>query len=163
MDCCSPGSDFFEWIKTISPVIVTMIFGGIAGAITWRQYKVAHAKMKLDLFERRFKIFQQTLEILSWTFKDGTRETNWGLATPFNNFLPEAAFLLGPEISDYLNLCIKNWTELHGLQAEKYNEAGKDRQKKIERSTALTNWFFEQGSTGCRAKFGVYLDFRNWK
>jgi hypothetical protein len=33
-----------------------VVIGGIAGYIAWRQYKVAHAKLKLDLFDRRFVI-----------------------------------------------------------------------------------------------------------
>jgi hypothetical protein len=163
MDCCVQGSICFEWMKGVPAAFVALVIGLIAAGITWRQYKVAKAKLKLDLFERRLAIFQKTWEILSLTVKDGTREKNWGLGTPFNNFLPEASFLFGPEIGDYLSLCIKHWTELYGLQAEKYSDQGKDRQKNIERSTELTNWFFEQASTGCKAKFGKYLDFANWK
>jgi len=150
-------------MKGVPAAFVTLIIGGIAAGITLRQYFVAKAKLKLDLFERRLAIFQKTWEILSEAVVKGTREKNWGLATPFNNFLPEAAFLFGPEISEYMNECSKNWTELNGLQAEKYADAGKDRQKNIERSTELTRWFLEQASAGCKTKFGVYLDFANWK
>jgi hypothetical protein len=163
MDCCVQGSICFEMVKGVPAAFVTLIIGGIAAGITLRQYYVAKAKLKLDLFERRLAIFQKTWEILSLTVRDGTLEKNWGLATPFNNFLPEAAFLFGSEISDYLSLCTRNWTQLRGLQAEKDDVAGKDRQKNIERSTELTNWFFEQASTGCKAQFGKYLDFSNWK
>src|ERR1700685_2151371 len=54
-----------------------------------------------------------------------TREKRYGLATPFNNFLPEAAFLFGEDISDYLNECSKSWTELYGLEAELNDVAGR--------------------------------------
>jgi hypothetical protein len=147
----------------VPAAFVTLIIGGIAAGITWRQYKVAQAKLKLDLFERRYKIFHQVWEILSWTVRDGTREKNWGLATPFNNFLPEAAFLFGPEIGVFLDKCTKSWTELSGLQAEKDGIGGRDKQKNIERTSELTTWFFEQASTGCKEQFGKYLDFANWK
>jgi hypothetical protein len=93
----------------------------------------------------------------------GTREKNWALATPFNNFLPEAGFLFGSEINDYLNQCGRNWTELNGLQTEKNDVAGKDRQKNIERSSELTCWFFEQASTGCKVKFAKYPKFADTK
>jgi hypothetical protein len=52
---------------------------------------------------------------------------------------------------------------LSGLQAEKNDVAGKDRQKNIERSSELTNWFFEQASTGCKVMFAKYLNFTDPK
>jgi hypothetical protein len=68
--CCSPGSICFEMLKGVPAAVVTLIIGGIAGAVTWRQYKVAQAKLKLDLFERRFKIFQLTCNAASDTARE---------------------------------------------------------------------------------------------
>jgi hypothetical protein len=168
--CCSPGSPCFEWINALGPSFVALVIGVIAARIAWTQKEVARsqkevaqAKLKLDLFERRYKIFHRTWEILSAVVRDGTQEKRgrYGLATPFNNFLPEAAFLFGKEIEIYLNELVKHWTELGGLEAEKDDSA--DRVKNIARTTDLKNYFFEQASTGAKAEFGKYLDFANWK
>lgn len=160
MDCCSPGSDCFEWIKTIAPVIVTVIFGGIAGAITWRQYKVAHAKLKLDLFERRFKIFHQTWVAVSDTAINGIQDDeHQGMFAPLNNFGPEAAFLFGKDIEAYIDEIGSNWFELRRIQKPSNPKAAQDAFREAE----LTNWFVEQGTKGVKAKFSPYLDFSNWR
>jgi hypothetical protein len=150
-------------MKGVPAAFVTLIIGGIAAGITLRQYYVAKAKLKLDLFDKRYSIFHQTWVLLSQAVVGGTREKNYGLATPFNNFLPEAAFLFGPEISAYLDECTKNWAELSGLQAEKSDAVGTDKQKNIARTSEVENWFFDQASKGAKAKFGKYLNFENWK
>jgi hypothetical protein len=163
MHCCVQGSICFEMMKGVPAAFVTLIIGGIAAAITYRQYKVAQAKLKLDLFERRFKIFHLTWVAVSDTVIRGTRDENHGLFTPFNNFRPEAAFLFGSDIEDYVDELAHNWNELHALEVEKDDVAGKDRNKNIARSSELKNWFFEQGSKGVKARFAPYLDFANWK
>src|ERR1700722_14950247 len=92
----------FELVKGLPAAFVTLIIGASAAGIAYRQYEVARAKLKLDLFEKRYAIFQQTWEILSGVVRNGTRAENYGLATPFNNFLPQAAFLFGEPIKRYL-------------------------------------------------------------
>ena len=154
---CVQGSICFEMMKGVPAGVVTLVIGSIAGVITWRQYQVAKAKLKLDLFDRRYAIFHKTWVILSDVVIKGTREDHHGLATPFNRFLPEAAFLFGPEIFDYLSDLSDKWNELHGLEGEKNTAAS------IPRTTELTQWFFDEASTGAKAKFGIYLDFQNWK
>jgi len=106
--------------------MLALVIGIVAAYIAFRQYRVARAKLKLDLFEKRFIIFHQTWVILFETVRSGTREKNYGLGTPFNNFLPEAAFLFGKDVENYLNNATKKWTELHALEAES-NGVGVDR------------------------------------
>jgi hypothetical protein len=160
--CCAQGSICFELVKGLPAVIVTLIIGAIAAGIAFRQYKVAKAKLKLDLFEKRYAIFHQTWEILSEVARNGTREKKHGLATPFNNFLPEAAFLFGKPIERYLDEVSTKWTQLYGLEAER-DGTGIDRSANIAKASELQGWFFEQASRGARSQFGRYLDFENWK
>jgi hypothetical protein len=155
MDCVQ-GSICFEMAKGIPAAIVTFFIGCIAARITYNQFMVAKAKLKLDLFEKRYAIFHQTWVILSDVVIRGTREDHHGMATPFNNFLPEAAFLFGPEIYNYLDEVSTKWTELHGVEGDKDNVAAgliKD---------DLELWFFNQASKGAKEKFSKYIDFQNW-
>jgi hypothetical protein len=137
----------------------TALIAVAVAVIAWRQYRVAQAKLKLDLFDKRYAIFQQTWEILSAVIISGTREKNWGLATPFNNFLPQARFLFGPDVSKYLDEASRKWTELHGLEAE--GVVGN--QELIQKKWALTTWFEEQAKEGCKVMFDPYLNFKKWK
>jgi hypothetical protein len=158
--CCVQGSICFEWIKTLPTTLVALIFGAIAAGITYHQYAVTKAKLKLDLFDKRYAIFQRTVTLLDVARK-GTRERNYGLA-PFNDFRPQAAFLFGKPIERYLIEASTKWNELHGLEGE-LDGAGIDRQANIASSRVLKNWFEEQVLNGAKAQFGAYLDFESWK
>jgi hypothetical protein len=158
VSCCTQGSICFELVKGLPAAVVALIIGLIAAGIAYRQYKVAQAKLKLDLFERRFVIFHKTWEILSETATKGTREHNYGLATPFNNFLPEAAFLFGPDVEKYLDNTATKWTELYGIEGDT-NNAARHAAKKAE----LQGWFFDQANKGVKEIFGRYLNFHKWK
>ena len=167
--CCSPGSPCFEWIKALGPSLVALVIGVIAAHITWTQKEVARsqkevaqAKLKLDLFERRYNIFHQTWVSVSEVVQTGTREQNLGFGTPFNNYRPEAAFLFGKDIEAFIDELVHNWAELHALEAERDGQ-GPDRMMIIERMRKLRDWFFEQASKGVKDRFAPYLDFANWK
>lgn len=153
----------------LSPVVLELVKGIptalialIAAFIAYRQYRVAHAKLKLDLFEKRYVIFLETWKILSKVVSSGTRTESFGLGTPFNNYLPQAAFLFGTDIESYLKDAIRKWTELWALEGEiggqGVNDAGAT-QKIME----LRGWFFEEASSGAKLRFSKYLDFEEWK
>jgi hypothetical protein len=159
---CVAGSICFELLRGVPAAVVALLVGGIAAGIAYRQYGVARARLKLDLFEKRFAIFHKTWEILSEVVMKGTREKNYGLATPFNNFLPEAQFLFGEPIKKYLDEVSSRWTRLYGLEAER-GEEGIDRHANISEARELKCWFHEQASTGVKAQFDPYLNFENWR
>jgi hypothetical protein len=157
MESCITGSICFEMMKGVPAGLVTLVIGSIAGAITWRQYQVAKAKLKLDLFEKRYAIYHKTWVILSDAVIRGTAEDHHGMATPFNNFLPEAAFLFGPEIARYLDEVSTKWTQLNGLTRSFSTAENPEKIKELE------VWMYTQATTGAKAKFAKYLDFKNWK
>ncbi|MES1190137.1 MAG: hypothetical protein ABUS47_03545 [Steroidobacter sp.] len=160
---CLQGTICFELIKGLPAAFVTLIIGFIAALIAWRQYRVAAAKLKLDLFDKRYLIFQKTWEIFSEVVRDGTRAKSYGLATPFNNFLPQAAFLFGTDIYTYLDQASKNWTELRGLEAEETAVTGSDKSENIARASELRQWFHDEASEGAKRTFEKYLSFERWK
>ena len=163
MSCCLSGSICFELIKGLPAAFVTLIIGVIAAAIAFRQYRVAKAKLKLDLFEKRYAIFQQVWAIFSEVVLDGgVKKNNYGLATPFNNFLPQAAFLFGKSIENYLAEAVKKWTEM-GTAETYIEQQGADLQQWAEKRRVLSIWFEEQASRGLKRVFGPYLNFEEWK
>jgi hypothetical protein len=166
MDCVQ-GSICFEMMKGVPAGVVTLVIGSIAGLITWRQYQVAKAKLKLDLFEKRYAIFQKTRITLSDVFIRGTEEDHDGIAAtpPFINFMPEATFLFGPEIEKYLDELSGKWNEHHALSDEKVEMVGPDghKNKDSEGLKKLDLWFYAQATKGVQEKFSKYLNFANWK
>jgi hypothetical protein len=140
----------------------TALIAVIAVCITYQQYRVSRAKLKLDLFEKRYAIFLETWKIFSKVVTHGTRTESYGLGNPFSNFLPQAAFLFGKDMENYLVNAIHKWTELWGLEGEA-GGLGVDPVHNAQKIAEIKNWFFEEASNGAKIRFGIYLDFEVWK
>jgi hypothetical protein len=153
MDCCAQGSICFELIKSLPTALIALI----VAIISYHQWRVSKAKLKLDLFDRRYEIFMKTWKILSGVVSNGTRTENLGLGTPFNNFLPEAKFLFGKDVSNYLDEVSNKWAKLHGIE-------GMDRASEYAaEKTVLLTYFHDQAEKGVKEVFGPYLNFDEWK
>jgi hypothetical protein len=145
------------------PAALVALTVGIAGwFIARHQAAVAQAKLKLDLFDKRYPIFLRVWKIMSEVVTKGTREKNYGLGTPFNNFIPRARFLFGPDVELYLSQAVKKWAHLHALEAE-IGGAGVRAADYAEKRRELLDWFEEQAQRGVKELFGRYLDFEKWR
>ena len=159
----APCSSVSPWLVTGVPAALVALAVGVAGwLINRHQANIAEAKLKLDLFDKRYPIFLQTWQIMSEVVSKGTREKNYGLGNPFSNFMPQARFLFGRDIEAYLSHAVKQWTDLYAIEAEIGN-AGARASEYAKRRSDLLQWFFDQASTGVKDLFGPYLDFENWK
>jgi len=49
----------------IAQLVTTLVLGLIAAYIAWRQWRTAHDRLILDLFERRFQVFQELMPTVS--------------------------------------------------------------------------------------------------
>jgi hypothetical protein len=157
--CCGPVC--IALIQGIPAGLVTLTVGIVGGLIARRQAAVAEAKLKLDLFEKRYPVFQETWEIMSEVAMKGTREKNYGLGNPFSNFMPRARFLFGKGVEAYLSDAVNKWADLHAYEAEREDPAAAAQNAAKVRD--LKNWFFDQASTGVKELFGPYLDFEKWR
>ena len=61
--CCGPVC--IALIQGIPAALVTLTVGIVGGLIAYHQSAVAQAKLKLDLFEKRYPIFQETWKNMS--------------------------------------------------------------------------------------------------
>ena len=148
-------------VQGIPAGLVTLTVGIVAGVMAHRQAAVAEGKLKLELFEKRYPIFEETWEIMSEVVMKGTREKHYGLSHPFANFTPRARFLFGPEVGDYLSQAASKWIELHAYEGERDDPAAAA-QNAVKVAT-LKQWFHEQASTGVKDVFAPYLGFEKWR
>jgi len=149
-------------VQGIPAGLVTLTVGMVAGVIAHRQAAVAKAKLKLDLFDKRYPIFEEVWKIMSAVVNKGTRDQNYGLFTPFNNLIPRTRFLFGPDVEAYLSEAVKKWAHLHALEAE-IGGAGVRAADYAEKRRELLDWFEEQAQRGVKELFGPYLAFERWK
>jgi hypothetical protein len=150
-------------MKGVPTAVVALVIGLVAALIAYRQYRVAHAKLSLDLFDKRYAIFLAIWEILSETARRGVAKGPTNLATPFNNYIPQAAFLFGSEIEEYLNTAVKNWADMWAIQKNTEDNRNVVQQSDIARRSELEKWFFQEASEGAKRRFGKYLNFEQWR
>ncbi|MDB5622138.1 MAG: hypothetical protein JWR39_701, partial [Devosia sp.] len=72
--------------------------------VSVRQWRIARAKLKLDLFEKRFGVFMDARRVISELGQTGKVEDD-GLP---NEIIARGRFLFGPEVLELLS-------ELHSL------------------------------------------------
>lgn len=148
------------------PAALVALTVGIAGAfIAWRQYATARAKLKLDLFERRYEIFMAVWTHLSFIKEHGCELMNesgpkYEAFKEFRNNIPQSGFLFGRDIERYLSEINQNQMDLWGLEIHSGLRAlsPSESVKKSE----LTAWF-DRESRYAKVRFKPYLDLRKWK
>jgi hypothetical protein len=87
-------------MAAIAQIITTFMVGLIAAYIAWRQWRTSHDRLILDLFERRFQVFQELTRTVSAAVNKPHPEIN-DLAD-FDQASEKARFLFGPEVRGYL-------------------------------------------------------------
>ena len=121
--------------KELGPVEVRLILGAITAYIAWRQYRVAHSKLSLDLFERRYKVFVHIWAICIDAV--GQQKSYFMIyiarTTPFDEFWPQASFLFGADVNKFIEQTVAGWLTLSRLE----RQAEKDPMILEERKEAL--------------------------
>jgi hypothetical protein len=162
---------WLEVLKVGATVLASAVAGWVAYNIGSAQKDIAsrqastaeavkninQAKLNLDLFEERYKLFEEVWGFLSRPFDYSSRAV--GNPT-FTNLIPRARFLFGKEIGDYM-------TEAHSKQIElatlllmsDKKTLNNEQSKKLQ---DLEHWFHSE-ATACYIRFGDYLDFSHWK
>ncbi len=57
-----------QYFQALGPTLVAVVLAYIAAAIQFRKWRTAYDKLRLELFERRFKIYDETREFLITVF-----------------------------------------------------------------------------------------------
>lgn len=158
---CAQNSICFELIKGLPAAFVAQVIGLIAAGIAYRQYTVARAKLNLDLFEKRYQIFEKTWGFLSSAVQVGPPES--GFSSPFDNLVPQASFLFGNQVEEYMRTASRHMTELWMINTRAKARPGVMAPEDIAREKELLEWFLNQAREGAKQVFGQYLDFSAWR
>jgi hypothetical protein len=163
-DWLTPGSVSFELIKGLPAGVITgmitSVLGYIAIQIQKEQVRVARAKLNLDLFEKRYKIFEATWSELSLAIQKGPE----GPSNPnFTNLFPQAQFLFGSEIREYMLEISINITKLWVIRQQTKASGNIMSTENTQTELELSSWFEVHAKDECRSRFGRYLDFSNWR
>jgi hypothetical protein len=148
-----------DLVKGIPAAIVALTLGVVASLIAYRQYHVARAKLNLDLFDKRYQIFLETWQALSEAAIKPLERRAMG--TPFNNNIPRARFLFGPDVETYLEKASTHWSQLRAMQT--MVESSNGRPEHAEQLQEIQGWFDAEAQRGVKLKFGMYMNFERWR
>jgi len=155
-------------ITSIIFAIPTLIIAGIVALITILQYQtnkrqqlVNEEKFKLDLFDRRFKVFDATRNLFLQI--TNSSDIDKQKIKEFRVSASDAGFLFNDEISKYLEEILKKANILNFAASEsKAINAGSRLDKLYKIQDDITEWFDVQ-SKEVKKVFSPYLQFKIWK
>lgn len=137
--------------------ILTFIVGLIAAYIAWLQWKLAHNKLRLDLFDRRYKVYDATRRFLIAIDSEADFSN-----TQLFNFTAEtsdAIFLFNSDVIDYLELIKNRSIEMRLKEKNSISmQDGNERSRLIEENAELLLWLSEE-IKNMKSVFSPYLDF----
>jgi hypothetical protein len=90
-----------ESMAALVQAFTTLVLGIVAAYIAWRQWRTSQDRLVLDLFERRFQVFQELTRTIATAFNSKPNVEFQDL-TSFDTATEKARFLFGPEVHSYL-------------------------------------------------------------
>lgn len=146
-----------EIVKILSAVLTPLV-AVFVSYIAWQQHRTNKEKLKLDLFDKRFDVYDATKKYLSKITAEGN-VSNDDLAD-FLIATNKSYFLFGQDIEKYLNeLYLKgvdlNYTQKQIRSGRLIDEANT---KVVEKDHETFTWLTDQ-LTKSKSVFGKYMRF----
>ena len=110
----------------------------------------------IDLFEKRIAIFNET-----WEAASSTHVTSEPIMPKpsFTNLFPQASFLFGPEVEQYMKELGSNMVKLATIRQSTKANSSVVPADRISEQLELENWISNAAIKGIREKFSPYLNF----
>jgi hypothetical protein len=139
--------------------IATLIVGLIVGYIAWQQWQVSKAKLRLDLFDRRYKVYDATRKFLAVIMREATFSDSQ--LFEFYAGTSDAEFLFDADIVDYLSQITKHAIDMRSIHARYQSlPIGDERSKQCDAEQEHLLWLTRQ-ITASTKTFSRYLSFSN--
>jgi hypothetical protein len=93
------GAVMPEWVQWLQALSVPTI-AAVGALLAWQQVKIARTKLRHDLFDRRFKVFEAARTFLVTVMRSG--KTSVSEFNDYTGGVIDAQFLLSKEVHTYL-------------------------------------------------------------
>ena len=158
-------------VSVITTIIISFLILIIAGIVAYigclqyrvskRQQKIAEEKFNLDMFDKRFKVFDATRTFFLKIIESGN--INLQEIREFRVSTIDAVFLFDDEISKYLEEVIRKALKLQKIILKcKGLHAGTKRLILCKEQEEIVEWFHSQ-YLKLQNAFSPYLKFRVWR
>lgn len=129
---------WMQWAQAIALIIIPLVGAWIA----FRQAQLARAKLKFDLYDRRFKVFEAARQFLIDVVQSD--HVDAGRVIKFNVDTADAVFLFKREVEAYLDLLRERILKLRRLKSqEKAAEEYGEEEKRIKLGELAANQHLE--------------------
>jgi hypothetical protein len=148
-----------HWTAYLSALLAPVV-AVLGSLIAYRQWRLAQNKLKLDLFDRRLKIYEAATGLISSIMTSG--KANDAEVFKYMVATREAKWLLNPEIAEYLDKQLYHKAiDLQTLDAELEGvPVGDVRTKNVRAQAELKKWLMAQYPV-LDAQFSPFLQLRH--
>ncbi len=150
----------WQTLVSVFSALLTPLIAIIATYIAWQQWKANELKLRLERYEKRLRIYQELIRMLSLIMREADAKLE-DLMT-FRANTAEADFLFGPEIPKYLGEVFSRSLKLRTANiqyrhARQEEPPGYAHAKVVAESHEQLVWLTEQFSPA-KEKFAKYLN-----
>lgn len=147
-------------LKALTPLVI----GLLVFLIAWCQWRTAHAKLKLDLFDRRFTVYMGTRNLIRVVLSAASVDDK--AVAAFIRDTKGCEFLFPPEIVEFIDQVLDHAQSLQGV------EIGIKKTEATHREDTLAAWgplqdkhieWTRGAEKALPETFRKYLDFRKLK
>ena len=137
-----------ETMKDIVQILsglLTPLIAILAGYIAWQQYRTARDKLKLDLYDRRFRVYRGLMDFLHAVIQEGSASRD--ALGKYYSETNEKKFLFDADVTDYMEEVRDKAVRLRqvGRKIENLPEnQEQERSTAIDEDAELCQWFEEQ-------------------
>jgi hypothetical protein len=144
-----------DQVAKIANILLTPILGIVGTWILINQYRLLHARWKLDLYDKRYPVFLATIEHLDRIVS--LRPITFNEAYEFLNRTKSFAFLFGADVKNHINALYKESQRLAAIESELTAKGvGQERTNLVNQKQAIIKWMLEQYEVTSLV-FGRYL------
>ncbi len=143
-------------------ILLSAVLGISMIYIAFQQYKTNQYKVRVNLYDRRFKIYQEVIKFLARIMR-GDVPTDDDLIQLLRD-TKGSEFLLGRKVNELINSLYKRGVDFDA-DTKVLKSDGQlspmEKQRLLDKQSAHFDWFKNQFGTA-RQVFGTYLDVSKW-
>lgn len=153
-------STWWQPLAAVSQALLTPSIALIGAFLAWQQWRINKLKIRLERYDKRLRVYQEVVKILSIIARDAGASTDDLLK--FITETSEADFLFGSEIRNYIDEIYRRGLHLwrYNTEYRDYTQEkpeGYDHAKIVDGMHAELEWLVEQIGPA-KEKFRKYLD-----
>jgi hypothetical protein len=138
--------------------LLTLVLACLGVYIAYQQYQVNLRKFNLDLFEKRYAIFDALKKVMYQVTREAAIENIH--INEYKTNISDARFLFNSDVTDYLQEVLNKSAELHMHQARLRTAEGTAKTDIIDQEHQVILWFAEE-INNFQSPFFPYMAMRD--